>query len=505
VSYIRKHWRGDLSLAVSFWINVFSLNIAIMLFEPLLAQNIFVKYPQVAARITIVYVTISHVLIYPWEIIGLWRTCNRHAKQAGKGFWARTAQILAVIGLLSTVGDVNKRWPLYKEMYQLGFQKDKFANYTLTIEKNGSLIHLQGGLGFGVSKDVVDLIRKNQTITGLILDSAGGRVYEGRELAKLILQHGLDTYSLKGCYSACTTAFIAGKKRYLGLGANLAFHQYHQTFGNIGVFSDIESEQGKDLRLFQQQGISNVFLERIFKTAHKDFWYPTIEELVEARIVHNIIHASDIAPVKYDSNSFAIENALQGISAFETIRRYTPNTYEKILKEFDILLKKGASQLEIESAIADYIQAIAEETMPVSSDDALIKFARATIEVLKKLGEQDPILCIKNLYPQQYGPISPREYVSEEILLSMIDALSQIIVDSYEKHNRPVDINEAELLMMKLMDVMGNKAQDLEPKDLQNRADYKRLCDATIEFYALILKEDERMAGNALRYVLNQK
>src|SRR2546423_560451 len=29
----------------------------------------------------------------------------------------------------------------------------------------------------------------------------GGYIYEGRELSKLIFTYGLDTYSLKGCYS----------------------------------------------------------------------------------------------------------------------------------------------------------------------------------------------------------------------------------------------------------------------------------------------------------------
>ena len=47
----------------------------------------------------------------------------------------------------------------------------------------------------------------------------------------------VNTYSLLGCYSACTTAFILGKNRFLGLGANLVDIRSHSVDNSIGLKS----------------------------------------------------------------------------------------------------------------------------------------------------------------------------------------------------------------------------------------------------------------------------
>ena len=225
-SYIRKHWRGELSLSVSFWINLFLLNIVILLFLALLGYSEILKNPVISARVIIIYFVFCIVVVYPWQIVGLWRSCNNHIKKSGKRFLPRTAQVLVVLGIIGTLLNLNSYWPTYKSLFSLAFLKGEFESYTIKLEKNDTLVHLQGGLGFGVSKEVSKILKKNPKIEGIILDSIGGRIYEGRELAKLISSYGLDTYSLKGCYSAATIAFIAGEKRFLGIEANLAYHQY---------------------------------------------------------------------------------------------------------------------------------------------------------------------------------------------------------------------------------------------------------------------------------------
>ena len=49
ISYLRKHWRGQFSLAVSFWINLFLLNIVIALFWALLGHSELLKNPVTSA------------------------------------------------------------------------------------------------------------------------------------------------------------------------------------------------------------------------------------------------------------------------------------------------------------------------------------------------------------------------------------------------------------------------------------------------------------------------
>ena len=59
------------------------------------------------------------------------------------------------------------------------------------------------------------------------------------------------------------------------------------------------SEQAKDLLTFQRQGIKSEFLTKLFDTHHDDFWYPTVDELLDAGVIHGIINPSDLLPAKH--------------------------------------------------------------------------------------------------------------------------------------------------------------------------------------------------------------
>ncbi len=511
VNYIRKHWRGELSLAVSFWINLFLLNIAVILLIVFFSSSGIIENPVIAARVVIIFSAFALLIIYPWQIIGLWRSCNNHIEKSGKRFWARTAQVFVVLGFILSLGRLETSWPIYKDLFLMSFEKDEYADYVLKLEKNNTFIHVQGGLGFGVSKEVAKLLRKYPEVKGIILDSSGGRIYEGRTLANLISTYGLDTYSLKGCYSAATTAFIAGKNRFLGIGANLAFHQYQVGYKSVDGLVDMKDEQAKDLLIFQQQGIKSEFLDKLFNTHHADLWYPTVDEMLDAGVIHGIINPSDLLPVEYTFTSkeiaevsLEIEEALLDIPLYKTIKRHEPDTYRKIKVEFEKQIKKGATLVELQRAGANTILPLATSIMPRTSDEALIQFAKAFVAKLKKLKEIDPILGMKMMYPKQYGSVSFSKYRSDDGQGPMLDALEKIIIDAYEKNNPSVDTEAAELLMYELVLKLGEYADYLELEGLQNTDDYGRHCDAVIKLYELILNEDKNISGNALRYVFSQ-
>jgi len=511
ISYIRKHWRGELSLAVSFWINLFLLNIVLWLFWVLLSDGEILKNPVIIARIAIIFGIFSILIVYPWQIIGLWRSCNRHIEISGKRFWARTAQVLVILGIVGTLANLNSYWPIYKYYFSIGFEKDdEYESYTLTLEKNNTLIHLQGGLGFGISDEVALLLKKYPKVEGVILDSIGGRIYEGRELAKLISAYDLDTYSLKGCYSAATIVFIAGENRFLGMGANLGFHQYTAGSEYIDTFVDMEEEQAKDLLLFRQQGVKSEFIERLFETSHDDLWYPTIDEMLDAGVIHGIVNPSDLLPIEYAFTSkeiaeasLEIEKALLDIPLYKTIKQYDPDTYREIMVVIDELIKKGATLIEVQHAGANLLGPLVFSTIPRTSDEALIQYVKTFVVGLKKLREIDPILCMKALYPQQYGSISFAKYLSNDESMPMLDAMSKIIIDAYEKNNPPVDTEAAELLMFELVLKLGEYADYLELEGLQNTDDYGQHCDAIIKLYENILEEDKIAAANILRYMFS--
>ncbi|WP_409523689.1 hypothetical protein [Nitrincola sp. MINF-07-Sa-05] len=504
MNYIKRHWRGELSLAISFWVNVVLLNVIIKSFEAWFTHTQPIDHPQVAAQFTIIYIAVGLLIIYPWQLVGLWRACIRHKAQTNKTGWAATAQVMAVFSIIATAGNLYKTGPVYKDLYQVGFEKDVYDDYTLELKNDNSVIHLQGTLGFGISREVSKLLDKHPSVTRIVLDSRGGRIYEGRELSKLILAHGLDTYSLTGCYSACTTAFISGNSRYLTPEANLAFHQYHVDYEHLAEHADVAAEEEKDLLIFERQGVAPEFLERLFSARHDDLWYPTKQEMLDAHVINDIVNSSDVMTASSGKSAYDFHAELLGLSAFQSIKRYEPETYQSLIVALDELASKGAGETELQSAIAQHVMALAISTMPQASNEALIGFAKATIDILAKLEQVDPILCLKNLYPDQFGSMNPSAHLSDEEMMPMVDALNLVIVDAHEKETPPLDEYAAEELMQTIVTNLGDAANHLETVGLQSRAQYKQHCDAVIMLYDLILAEDIATAGNGLRYLFSQ-
>ena len=167
MNYIRRHWQGELPLAVSFWVNVLLVNFVVVLVQTALFSNLIDVYPPIVARLFFGFTVVVTALVYPWQIIGLWRSCSRHIYETKKSAWARAAQVLVVLGLLATVANVNRDWPIYKDFYRAGFQKDPLGDYALKVEGNDRFVHLTGWLTFGVSDDLADLLRENPGVVHL--------------------------------------------------------------------------------------------------------------------------------------------------------------------------------------------------------------------------------------------------------------------------------------------------------------------------------------------------
>jgi len=414
-NYFLKHWRGELPLAISFWVNLILLNIAILLLDKLISLQTFIENPVTFSRLNIIYSAFRFTIIYPWQFVGLWRACAHYRKIHGKKTvsWSGLVEIVIILGLLAIVVNINRNWPVYEAKYKLGFQKDEYADYKIELKKESTLIHITGSLGFGVSEEVNELLKKQTKISGIILDSIGGRIYEGRELSKLILAKGLNTYSLKGCYSACVIAFISGKNRFLSTGANIAFHQYRSFDENIKI--DVKSEQEKDLLIFKQQGIKDEFLDKIYNSSPEGLWYPAANEMLEAGIIHGVINPSELIPAEYEVIGNDLDNILGKSSAYKTLKKYHPQFYQELIAELREKLKSGTTNAELQTVARNKIVKLLTPSVSRSSDQAVIKFTANLIKSLKMLSKINPFLCVQYLYPGEYGALNMSKYFFEEV------------------------------------------------------------------------------------------
>ncbi|MFT5397741.1 MAG: hypothetical protein ACI8XW_000528, partial [Gammaproteobacteria bacterium] len=124
----------------------------------------------------------------------------------------------------------------------------------------------------------------------------GGQIYEGRGLSKLFTENEFDTYVYGECSSACTTAFVGGKRRYIGPRGKLGFHQYRvetTEYSQFVPFYDIRVEQQRDLALFKARGIDQDFLGEMFYQPANKIWFPDHSTLHQARIIHDVVNSKE--------------------------------------------------------------------------------------------------------------------------------------------------------------------------------------------------------------------
>jgi ATP-dependent protease ClpP protease subunit len=503
VSYIKKHWDGDFSLAISFWVNLVLLGFALRAIDIVLSQPTLIESPVSQARAALIFLTVSLAVIYPWQIIGTWRAADNHVEKTKKGRWAMAAKIMITIGVVSTFGNVASALPVYKSLYELATIQDEFSNYSIEVVDDGKVIHFTGGMGFGASEDIERTISTHSNVEGIILDSNGGRIYEGRKFSEIIRENRLNTYTIKGCKSACGTAFISGNKRYLASGANLGFHQYSSAEWEEDQPMSMMMEQELDLALFREKGISESFLNRLFNAESNDMWYPTIQEMKEAGVIHGVIEPSTLRPISYTSPDRAgVDQAMQSVPALDVVKEYEPEIYEVMLTETEQALKDGGSIIEMQARLGGYVELIATKSLPRTSDEAVIEFTEQIVSSMKTLRDIEPVYCLKHILPEQFGTLDITAHLSKDQMRSSLNALGKVIRDRYEADTTPiVGEQEAEELLTQVRNRMGDRLELLNVQGLSNSDDYRQACNAFIEFYEMILQEEKSVAANGLRWV----
>ncbi|WP_264212397.1 hypothetical protein [Leisingera thetidis] len=158
-------------------------------------------------------------------------------------------------------------------------------------------------------KRLQDILAKNPEISELQLNSIGGSVYAGEEIAGLVLEHGLDTLIDGECISACVDVFLAGSRRRMTLGSRIGFHQrnwpaaavhkYYRSerkerrwatpfeFGSW-IYEDTQREIYDHLSYMVARGVDPGFAIETLRTDPGGEWYPSRLRLIAAGVLREV-------------------------------------------------------------------------------------------------------------------------------------------------------------------------------------------------------------------------
>jgi hypothetical protein len=287
-NYLARHWRGELSLPVSYWLNGVLGGIAIAVVIAGLGAVIAEQNDaQPLTWLTAIGAIWLCVLLFTtWQAVGVWRSATRY-KRSGRSFWGGAAKTMMVIGAIQTAASFAiVGAPQLAGIFEIVTGDSKVGPHQFHVLANGQMLEFSGGITFGVAREMEGFLDAMNGVKTVRLDSIGGRILEAQKMSDIIKARGLSTFVARDCLSACTIVFLGGKERYVLATARLGFHQ--------PAFRGMTSPErrgtiAQEVQRLQRFGLSKAFAERANNATPSGMWYPDKDELLREHVVTRVI------------------------------------------------------------------------------------------------------------------------------------------------------------------------------------------------------------------------
>lgn len=156
----------------------------------------------------------------------------------------------------------------------------------VALGPGGRDLRLAGDFTPGVAARVATVLAAHPDVTRVHLTSDGGLVEEAVALGTLVAERGLDTYVPDTCASACTLAFVRGRKRYLAADGALGFHAPYES-GLLG--RPVPVDAAPERAAYLAAGIAPDFVAQALAVSSDDLWIPDAARLRQAGVVTDIV------------------------------------------------------------------------------------------------------------------------------------------------------------------------------------------------------------------------
>lgn len=487
-NYIVRHWRGELTLPVSYWVNGLVLAGA--------AALILVKIVDVATKgaslrilaFTIIGTLIATILFWIWAVVGIWRSSNRHVSRGGAAGWAIMAKLMVALGVV-VIGTklFNNIAPQVKELALITIGDDPIGKLDVKVATDGHAIIVHGTLREGAADEITKILDATPGATSLVLNSNGGRLLEAERVAAEVRKRNLDTYVEDLCASACTYVFLAGKDRAATPNARIGFHQ--PSFPGADDRTKHTATE-KMLAVYRTAGLPETFIKRVGATPHEDMWYPNRDELITANVVTRVSLGGEAATSSVWMRSKPeLLLMLNSIPLYKAIEKRFPGSLAIIADRAWSAKERGANDADVFNQMRATVSEIYPKMIKTVDVPTLDVFVKLMIDQTTAARAVSTEACTKFLAGQlDITKTLPKELAEREQRF-MLDALS-----SSPTSLPPPSQADASRAIRSASSHMPQKYRDViaNPTAYTNQPALR--CDATIAFYQAVseLPSDER-------------
>lgn len=498
--YIVRHWRGELSLATSLWVNEMLLGVlSLPIF--LLLYWLLVRYPLspkalVAVLIPLLCITLAVAI---WQAVGVRRSAKRHKAQGGKVYWVTLVRMLVLAVLLVSGRELLLGfYPALKSLAQMVSSPDSLPAHRISLLSEHE-VEIAGALSPGSLSTFEQLLRANPQLTTVQLDSPGGLLGEARAIALRIKENGFTTYTNAECSSACTLLFLAGKQRLLGHQGRLGFHSPNL----YGSDTAPQFMRAMYRQAFDEHGVSAAFSDKMLSTPPSAMWYPQSEQLLHERIVTAVVDPGRFSDgrllrLKHPGQ---LDSFLQGNFVFRTLAQADPERYQAIKTEAAKALNEASSFAQFSGLTGRESSILVTQALDMAPAAPTLAFWHAQVALMQALQEHAPEQCKNYILGTLPAGFSYAEAVPATVLQQIQEAQRGVIEAAAQN---PSDATAS--LLKANLDALFIQAQASMPaarelfvKPRQHADQPDALCRAHLLLYRLALAlPDQQQAASAV-------
>jgi hypothetical protein len=349
--YFTRHWRGEHSLARSYWLNNFIVAMPLALALTGLMSWISVKGDslQISAIITLLGFPLL-LALDTWCIVGTWRSATAYLRDHGSVLWGWLARITLVLGALQLVVSVLfGLLPNVGEFWQMARGIDPIGQAKFSFSADGRSLRLDGVIGMGDGERLRALLSSDaaRNLKRVELSSPGGRVHEAEHMASAMKAHRQEARAVGTCASACTLVFLAGQPRQLAPEGQLGFHRASTGTYNP-VFEELANQQLA--KTYRELGLPQSMIDKTLRTASSSMWFVPREELHAHALIAPSPRTLAIALPATDGSVADFDDALRMHPVWEALERRTAGTIETVAKRMWSARAAGATDEEVQAA-----------------------------------------------------------------------------------------------------------------------------------------------------------
>ena len=397
-SYIGAHWRGELPLGQSYWVNVFLVGVFLVIVEAMMTPVLRAQHLSLTTLLIMIAIYAPiRLAITVWQVVGTFRS----AALSGSG-WATVVNIVMILAVMGNIANGISTARNIQMIAHAAAEQRGMSDFTVGLAPDGKGILAKGTMGIGFADAVQAAFAKYPAQHRLLLDSRGGDVDNGRQLHDYLAAHSDIVVEVDHlCASACTLAFVGASQRLVGPAAEMGFHQMRSMVDNSYSKSMVTSQQDSFKGFMSKLGASQSFIDMAFAKQGDDVWIPDGNTLFANHIITGVaIDDHIVGEHDWHSEQFLYayrkQPTMRSIgAAFEHLRVQQPALFDAWAERNMAVLRQATREQRIESYRANLWQTLrsARAVAIAGTPDAAVRsFAVSYRDQLEMIRDKESLL-----------------------------------------------------------------------------------------------------------------